>query len=651
MSGSAMFNTDRRIRLGIWGLGRGMSFFETCRAVHIDVVAGCDLNEDLCRNFSAHNPGAFVTADPAAFLAQDFDAVLLATYAIGHADHAIMCLRAGKHVLSEVMAFFTLEEGVRLVEAVEETGLVYQLAENYPFSPVNRYLARKWQEGLFGRLMYAEFGYVHEIRSLCYTYLDGKPVQPGNTVHNWRSWMNFHYYCTHSLGPVMVITGARPTRVTALASSNPLPGYLKGREGGMGSIATSLIAMSDGGVLRNLMGSTTDDGCTQRLMGTTGAAEINNGLWFRFGGGGDGPKTLVKPDISELDRIALGSGHGGGDFWVLYYFAREILTGEKGPFDIYSAADVTLPGILACRSSFEDGAPQHVPDFRQQHERDRYRNDTWQQERYDIRAVFPVDADLAITGDFTDVMNHLCHYAEWVRSFLDWNAVAAQIVDVHFLQDEVAEPLLSDFDNIHTQYVRARRLADAYPGSDGARVINELLEMGNEQGVCDGSLRAVLEDTTRALRRQRGVAHTYLTPYTISPLLAKTGLFDETPYPGDSISFSPPVFPLRTCLDLRDYHGQQDGVMYVRTIFRATQDGRGQLLLICANAFKLWVNGEFIAGAGTPHKDGYTVAWRAGENTITIALDTANGILRARISNLWCTLRLQAIEDVPLPTA
>ncbi len=621
-----------------------MSFFNTCRAVHFDVVAGCDFNAHLRGNFAAHNPGTFVTDDAEIFLAQNFDAVLLATYAIGHADDAIRCLRAGKHVLSEVMAFFTPAEGVRLVETVAETGLVYHLAENYPFTPTYRYLARKWREGLFGKLMYAEFGYLHEIRTLCYTYLDGSPVQPGNTVHTWRSWMNFHYYCTHSLGPVMFITGTRPTRVTALPGRNPLAGYVQGHKHGMGGVSPSLIAMSDGGLVRNLMGSTTDDGCTQRLLGTRGAAEIGNGLWLRLGGGGASPKTRVQPDLDALDRMAIDSGHGGGDFWVLYYFAREIITGEKGPFDVFTAADVTLPGMLACRSAFEDGAPQVVPDFRLKAMRDLYRHDTWQQPRYDVHAVFPVQADPAEIGDFTDVANRLSLSTEWVRAFIDWNALAPQIEDKIFLQDGIAEPLLSDFTNVCAQYRRARRIADSWPDSDGARVLNELLEVGEETAVQDGSLLKDLEKITLALRRERGVSHTLLTPYTVSPLQSRTVPFDETPYPAAAIAFGAPDYPPRTCLDLRQHGGERDGILYIRTVYLAIKGEDGTLKVSSSSAFKLWVNQRFIVCANHPDTDGYAVQWRPGENIILLAFDTAGGITRIRLSDLWCNLRLQAME-------
>ena len=68
-----IFGTDKRIRLGIWGLGRGMSFYNSCKALNIDVVAGCDFNRHMRDRFLEHNPGAFVTDDADEFLARDFD--------------------------------------------------------------------------------------------------------------------------------------------------------------------------------------------------------------------------------------------------------------------------------------------------------------------------------------------------------------------------------------------------------------------------------------------------------------------------------------------------------------------------------------------------------------------------------------------------
>ncbi|HNT35683.1 MAG TPA: hypothetical protein PKH07_11870, partial [bacterium] len=338
---------SKPIRLGIWGLGRGMSFFRSCQALNIQVVAGCDYNEHMRKRFLEHCPNAYATTDSEQFLKQDMDAVLVATFCPAHAGDSIRCLDAGKHVLSEVTAFHTMAEGVELVEAVERTGLVYNLAENYPFGKPMMYLSSRWKEGLFGDLMYAECEYVHECRTLAYTYIDGVPIVPGNTVHNWRSWIHFHYYNTHSMGPVMIIGNARPTKVVSLPGRVRLPGYLMKSERGMSGIAPSLISFENGVVMRNLMGATTNDTHIQRFWGTLGSAEFVDGeMRFRLGASGHSPKLPVEVKWPEQGELADLAGHGGGDFWVLYYFARQIQTGEPAPFDVYAAADCTIPGIL-----------------------------------------------------------------------------------------------------------------------------------------------------------------------------------------------------------------------------------------------------------------------------------------------------------------
>ena len=502
-----VFDTDKRIRLGIWGLGRGMSFFNTCKFLNIDVVAGCDYNEHMRVNFLNHNPGAFVTDNEDEFLKQDFDAVLLATFCPVHGPHAIKCLQAGKHVLSEVTSFFSMAEGVKLVEEVEKRKLVYNLAENYPFSAANMWLANRWHEGLFGDLMYAEYEYVHECRSLAYTYIDGLPVKPGHTVHNWRSWFNFHYYCTHSLGPVMVITGTRPTAVEAFSASPRIAGYLRGQNAENGSMTPSLIRMNNGGVVRNLMGATTNDSHNQRIWGTLGAYTIgHDGVRLRLGASGQSPMMQVDPRWEGLGELAAQTGHGGGDFWTLYYFAREIFTGKKGPFDIYGGCDVTIPGIQALRSSLEGGKPMEVPDFRKKADRDRYRSDDWKQECYDVkRGVFggfvPDAGEKA--ANFATIMKSLVFHAPICRAYADWKKVqSAMSRPEEFLP--VARRLLDNYGGLAEAYRDAREIVAAYPHSDGAQVLSEMLEVGDaKQALAPGFLPALRKEVAALKRKFR----------------------------------------------------------------------------------------------------------------------------------------------------
>ncbi len=489
--GDSIFGTDRRLKLGIWGLGRGAHFIKTCRDLQIDVVAGCDYNKDMRDSFKKVCPDAYVTDNEDDFLAQDFDAVLVATWIFSHCEHSIKALNAGKHVLCEVTSFFTPAEGVRLVEAVEKSGKIYCLAENYPFMKNNMCIKKLWDEGLFGELSYAEYQYVHDCRSLSYSYITMKPVVPGNVVHQWRSWLNFHYYCTHSLGPVMYITGTRPMEVSAPPLDLRLPGFIEGSK--MGGMCPSLVRMSNGGVVRNLMGAGTCDIHGGRIWGTRAFVDAQGEkLDIVVGQSGHGEHLSVNAEWPMLGDVADKAGHGGGDFWELYFFAREILTGEKGVWDVYSACDVTMTGIMAVKSQLEGGKPIVVPDFRDKATRELYRNDNFMQQHFDTNAIFPENQDRKLTEQFNSLMVKFNTFSGRVGTILvnaafdgmklypmlaDYQSRLAVTNNVRKLLDQLPE--------LAEVYRQAKALADAYPDSLGAKAINENLAAGMYDKIMD----------------------------------------------------------------------------------------------------------------------------------------------------------------------
>jgi predicted dehydrogenase len=481
---TTVFDTDKRIRLGIWGLGRGAGFARMCKALNIDVVAGCDYVPSMRERFAQAVPGAVVTDSEDELLAADIDAVLLATYCPDHAEHAIKCLEAGKHVLTEVTAFHTPAEGVRLIETVERTGNVFNMAENYPFSKARLYLARKWQEGLFGDLVYGENEYNHDSRRpLSFRYNGGGPIEPGWSLHAWRSWKHQHFYCTHSLGPVMHITGGRPVRVVSLAGSNSMAANVSQvKASGISTVAPSLITMDSGGVVRNFMGSTPNDTHQLRLWGTKGAAEWDGDLVLRLGAKGNAPKFRVEPEWPEFGDLAESMGHGGGDFWVLYYFARHVLFGKPAFWDVYRSAEVTLPGIFAYRSAAENGVAFDIPNFRTKADRDAFRGDERGQKRYDWEnGPFPPDADRELLKDFTAVMSALVDtHATGSRAVLDWLSVKNEMADPRELKP-VLEQFVGGFDEMRKTFDRAREIAEAYPKSDGAQMLREMLHVAEPE--------------------------------------------------------------------------------------------------------------------------------------------------------------------------
>ncbi len=631
-----VFNTDKRIRLGIWGLGRGMGFFDSCKFLNIDVVAGCDYNENLRNNFLKCNPGAFATADADEFFKQDIDAVVLATFCPAHAEHAIRCLQEGKHVLSEVTAFFSLAEGVKLVEEVEKRKLVYNLAENYPFSADNMWLANRWKEGLFGELMYAEYEYVHELRMMGYTFPDGHPVKPGHSAHNWRSWFNYHYYCTHSLGPVMVITGTRPTKVEAFPCKQGIGGYLPiAGSDPNGSMSPSLIQMSNGSVVRNLMGAPTHDSHEQRIWGTRGAFTLgHDGVNLRLGASGQSPMMKVNTKWEGLGELAARTGHGGGDFWTLYYFAREILTGQPGPFDIYGACDVTIPGIQALRSSLEGGTPLDVPDFRIKAERARYRNDDWQQERYDLkRGVFGGAKLNEKAANFTTTMKDMVEYAPAYRAYADWKTVQASISSPEkFLP--VAKQLLDCYDKLVVAYKDARAIVKAYPKTDGAQVLAEMLDVGGEKKVLASDFLPVLKKDVASLQKKFGDGVVVMEAFDGTDLLSDETPINKVGYPAKGLKFTEICYESKYYYhDIRARYGKRpaDGLLYARGIKTMAKAGKRALSVGADGPFKVFVNGKEVGcnpNATNPVSSSMIsvgVDWKKGKNEVMLAMRTHQG--------------------------
>ena len=494
------FNTDKRIHLGIWGLGRGASFIKAANAVNIDIVAGCDYNQTLRERFQEQCPDAFITADENEFLSfRDMDAVLIATYFEDHAEHAIKALEAGFHVMCEVTSFFTPAQGVRVVEAVQKSGKVYNLLENYPFTKENFYLAKLWKDGFFGEFQYGEFEYLHECRNLCYSYnMSGgaSPIEPGDTVHSWRSWLDFHYYNTHSLGPVMKITGLRPVAVEAFPEAVSLPGYLP--DSGMSKPCPSLVRMSNGAVMRNLCGATTGDyHMDKRIWGTRASAESlgGHGLFLRIGAAGSGLRTPVEPVWPELGELAESAGHGGGDFWELYYFAREILTGEPAPWDIYAACDVTLAGIMAVRSHEAGGQPMEIPDFRDPAIRERYRNDNVAMKRpFDPAKIFPEGHDPEQTSVFTSLMLQLIRQSTLLREACDGVAIYDQIKDAKSKLQIIGKltRCIETLPELAAARKQAEKLIGMYPDSPAAGSLRSMLTLSDPE-ILDTDLQEKLK--------------------------------------------------------------------------------------------------------------------------------------------------------------
>ena len=199
----------KKVKIGVMGVGRGRDMISYCtKNENAELVAVCDKWEEGLERFQRKFPKTNVAVyrDFDEFLKHDMDAVVLANYANEHAPFAIRCLKAGKHVFSEVLPVQTMKEAVELIEAVEETGLIYAYGENYCYMAAPREMRKLYRENKIGELEYAECEYVHNCESIW------PEITRGEEDH-WRNTMFSTFYCTHSLGPVVHISGLRPVSV------------------------------------------------------------------------------------------------------------------------------------------------------------------------------------------------------------------------------------------------------------------------------------------------------------------------------------------------------------------------------------------------------------------------------------------------------
>lgn len=373
----------RKIRVGVMGAYRGSSMINYCAvADNAEVVAICDKwEEGLAKQKELHKdlPITYYNNFDD-FIKHDMDAVVLANYAHQHAPFAIRAMKAGKHVFSEVLPVQTMKEAVELVEAVEETGMIYAYGENYCYIAGPYEMRKLYQEGKIGELEYAECEYVHNCESIWPSITYGDP-------NHWRNMMYSTFYCTHSIGPIIHSTGLRPASVTGYEGTKTERKLRMGACGG--EFGIEMITLDNGAIVKSIHGGLYKNSIWYSMYGSKGRMETAredamDGAFNKVYVNADaysgeyGPlnvDTLYPAD--NRDEKCKAFGHGGSDFYSMWHFIEKIKGNpEADTIDVYEALDMSLPGMFAYRSILKGGIPMEVPNLRDKAVREQYRNDT-----------------------------------------------------------------------------------------------------------------------------------------------------------------------------------------------------------------------------------------------------------------------------------
>jgi len=365
------------IRVGVIGVGRGKSFTgDAAKAAGFELVALCDTWEEKLNEFAKQKPGVATYTDYDQFLEHDMDAVVLANYFHEHAPFAIKALKAGKHVMSETSACMTLSEGVELIRAVEKSGKTYLFAENYPYMRHNQELHKQFRRGNFGTFMYGECEYVHPMSAD-----EGLGISPG--IHHWRNWIPSTYYSTHAMAPIMYITDTWPVKVNGFVIRCAPDDPVAQRRVASSDAASMIAVRMDNQAVVKLLGVTlrNHNVCTRLhtakgyMLGEGGRVTLTRQQWHEKR---KYPETMTyTPDFPVMHELAMKAGHGGGDFFTLYYFAEAIRKQEQPYLDVYRGVAMSIVGIQAYRSALADGTTMEIPDFRKESDRKHYEKDDW----------------------------------------------------------------------------------------------------------------------------------------------------------------------------------------------------------------------------------------------------------------------------------
>ncbi len=391
---------QRKVKIGIVGQGhRGRALINTFRMVReCEVTALC---EKYGRLLEMGLEAAAEAGIEGAQGYRDFEQMLreaeleaVAVIVAPHEQPDLICraLEAGKHVLSEVPAAYTIEDCWRIVLAVEKAGLKFQLAEQLRYSA----WANAWKQlvagGKLGKVLYAEGQYLHGMPDNFY-YVDaetGEPVPlaeaPERRVVRSRFWYMPHpiLYLPHELAPLLHILDDRVKSVTCMSTRRrsyrydwlPVP-----------DLEVALMHTHKDTLLRLMTGFVVEfaprtEHCN-RLIGTGGWVEQDRDsmergkLWLAEEGragtvsaewryeGDELPPEMAGVSVSAGELLEVGrSGHGGLDYYPVATFVDSILRDTRPPMDVYVAADTAAPAILAGQSVERGSVRLGVPEFR-----------------------------------------------------------------------------------------------------------------------------------------------------------------------------------------------------------------------------------------------------------------------------------------------
>ena len=394
---------DNKKTLALIGCGKFAHHFVRLFMAHpaVEKLYVCDLIREKAESFRDEFGTEIIDTYEEALAREDIDAILNFTERHIHGDIVCRALKAGKHVYSAVPMASTVDECGEIVKLVEETGLIYYMAETCYYYPCAMLCREEFKKGTFGDFCYAASQYYHNIDNIGY----GKTPERG---------MPPLLYPTHSTAMVLSAMDTYVTEVACFGYKDQKndPAF-KPDGNAWGNEFTSqyvMMRLANGGVARiseaRSFGWNKPSSYISGFYGTKAGYEFSNAqhliiekdftttkehVTLRDVSDYVNPKDMVAskdlPDFKE--RVANGewqwsspseiqmndinrvpkeldgivSGHMSSHKILVDDFMRAIVSGKQPIINAWRAARYTVPGLVAIESAKQGGKVLPVPDF------------------------------------------------------------------------------------------------------------------------------------------------------------------------------------------------------------------------------------------------------------------------------------------------
>ena len=342
--------TNRKIRFALVGCGRiSKNHFESIKhhSEYAELVDICDIDPTALKN-AVLETGAKPYDNLKAMLASTTaDIIILTTPSGLHADQAILCARAGKHVITEKPMATRWEDGKRMVKACDEAGVKLFVVKQNRRNATLQLLKSAMNKKRFGKIYMVN---VNVFWTRPQSYYDqggwrGKWESDGGAFMNQAS----HYVdlLQWLIGPLESLHAYTGTLERNIDAEDTGVISLKWRSGAMGSMNVTMLTYP-----KNFEGSITILG--EKGTARVGGVAVNEIQHWEFAEP-DADDALINNSNYQTTSV-YGFGHP-----MYYENVIKVMREEASPETDGRAGLQSLEVLVATYISARDGKRVGLP--------------------------------------------------------------------------------------------------------------------------------------------------------------------------------------------------------------------------------------------------------------------------------------------------